>query len=213
MPAETRSSLIDAAERVFARDGFTGASLREIMRDAGANPAAVHYHFGGKDGLLTAVLDRVIEPITTARLAGLAALRADHPTGPLPIEPLVEAFVRPDVDAIVELQRRGPGRAAVVGHAYGRADEHVRTLVGRQFAPVAEAFLPEFRAALRHLPDAVVEWRLRWCVVGVIVSLFSNADVADGPFDGVDPETVVVRLVDVVVGVLTAPHHSHRSQP
>ena len=70
----TREALIDAAELIFARDGFAGASLREIMRDADANPAAVHYHFGGKDGLLEAVLDRVVEPITTRRLELLDGL-------------------------------------------------------------------------------------------------------------------------------------------
>lgn len=200
--SDTQLSLIDAAERIFARDGFEGASLREIMREAGANPAAVHYHFGGKEGLLEQVLDRVVEPITSGRLAALAALRSEQPVGPLPVRSLVAAFLRPDLEAIAALQARGPGRAALIGHAYGQPTEHVRALMYRQFDPVGAAYFPEFFAALvDHDPD-VVRWRLRWAVVGVIVSLFSNADDPDGPIS--DPDVALSRAVDFVTAGLEA---------
>lgn len=195
----TRSELLDAAERVFAREGFEGASLREIMRDAGANPAAVHYHFGGKDGLLEHVLDRVVAPIVTGRLEALASLRAAHPDGPLPLRPLVEAFLRPDFDAIEALRRRGLGRAAVVGRAYAQPTGRVRELMYRQFDPVGAAFFPEFEAALAGHDPAVVRWRLRWLVVGVVVALFANAD--DGPID----DDAFERTVDFVTAGLEAP--------
>ena len=198
---DTRTALIDAAEHVFARDGFEGASLREIMRDAGANPAAVHYHFGGKDGLLEHVLDRVVGPIVTRRMHALAVLREQRPTGPLPVRDLAEAFLRPDFDAIAELRARGPGRAALIGHAYAQPTDHVRELMYRQFDPVGAAFFLEFIAALAPRDAATVRWRLRWAVVGVIVALFGNADEPDGPVD----DEAFERTVDFVVAGLEAP--------
>ena len=54
----TRARLIRAGERRFARDGVKGARLADIVRDAGqANDAAVGYHFGSRDGLLSAIVE------------------------------------------------------------------------------------------------------------------------------------------------------------
>jgi TetR/AcrR family transcriptional regulator, regulator of cefoperazone and chloramphenicol sensitivity len=54
--AATRQLLIEAAARVFAERGFNAASVREICTQAGANVAAVNYHFGDKEGLYAEVL-------------------------------------------------------------------------------------------------------------------------------------------------------------
>ena len=48
---DTRQRLLEAAEEVFADKGFKAASIREICAKAGANIAAVNYHFGDKERL------------------------------------------------------------------------------------------------------------------------------------------------------------------
>jgi AcrR family transcriptional regulator len=56
-PSEfTRRNILDAATKIFAERGYGDASVREITRKAGANQAAITYHFGGKDGLYREVL-------------------------------------------------------------------------------------------------------------------------------------------------------------
>jgi AcrR family transcriptional regulator len=52
----TRRELLDAAGEVFAAAGFRSATVREICQRAGANIAAVNYHFGDKEQLYHAVL-------------------------------------------------------------------------------------------------------------------------------------------------------------
>ncbi len=57
--ADTRDQLLDAAAAVFTESGFRHATVREICRRAGANIAAVNYHFGDKAALYLAVLRRL----------------------------------------------------------------------------------------------------------------------------------------------------------
>jgi AcrR family transcriptional regulator len=56
--ALTRRRLIDAAETVFARRGFHGASVEEIAREAGATTGALYSNFKGKEDLFLALFEQ-----------------------------------------------------------------------------------------------------------------------------------------------------------
>src|SRR5579864_9276264 len=56
--ADTRALILDAARDVLARQGYAGTTMRAIADAAQVQPSLVHYHFGGKQQLLAAVLDR-----------------------------------------------------------------------------------------------------------------------------------------------------------
>lgn len=71
--AQTRARLVDAAERVFARRGYQGASVDEVAREAGFTTGAVYSNFGGKEELLLAVYEEVIEARRREMLEAAAA--------------------------------------------------------------------------------------------------------------------------------------------
>jgi len=58
---DTKQRLLEAAGEVFSEKGFKAATVREICRLAKANVAAVHYHFGDKEGLYKALLVEAFE--------------------------------------------------------------------------------------------------------------------------------------------------------
>ena len=60
---DTATRLRTAGRRIFARQGYEGASLRAITREARANLGAVTYHFGSKEGLYEAVVDSALAPL------------------------------------------------------------------------------------------------------------------------------------------------------
>jgi TetR/AcrR family transcriptional regulator, acrAB operon repressor len=61
--AETRSRIIDAAERVFGRRGVTRTSLDDIARAAGVTRGAIYWHFKGKGDIFQAMVKRVMLPM------------------------------------------------------------------------------------------------------------------------------------------------------
>jgi AcrR family transcriptional regulator len=69
---EVRERLIEAARGLFAQDGFDGASVRDITARAQANLGAITYHFGSKEALYHAVIERFATPLAD-RLAAISA--------------------------------------------------------------------------------------------------------------------------------------------
>src|SRR5438477_4352893 len=65
---DTKTRILDAAERLFVEHGFEATSLRSLTSAAGVNLAAVHYHFGSKEELFQAVLTRRLDPMNQERI-------------------------------------------------------------------------------------------------------------------------------------------------
>ncbi len=58
---QKRGRIIDAAERLFLRDGYRSTTVASIAADAGVSPDTVYKSFGGKPGLVRAIRDRALE--------------------------------------------------------------------------------------------------------------------------------------------------------
>lgn len=58
--SDTRTRILQAAAQVFLERSFEGATIRDICNRAGANVAAVNYHFGSKEALHAAALEDVM---------------------------------------------------------------------------------------------------------------------------------------------------------
>ncbi|WP_217231524.1 TetR/AcrR family transcriptional regulator [Streptomyces anulatus] len=100
--SSTRDRLLDAAEKLFLDHGVNQVSVRAINAEAGLNPGAVHYHFGSREGLVAALLERELEPRwrdCLDELADPAASDGADPTG-VDMVALVTALVEPFDDMV-----------------------------------------------------------------------------------------------------------------
>lgn len=56
--ATSREAILDAAEELMAAHGFAGASISRIERASGLPASSIYWHFGSKDGVLLAMMQR-----------------------------------------------------------------------------------------------------------------------------------------------------------
>jgi AcrR family transcriptional regulator len=88
--APKRGQIIDAASRVFAREGFAGASIDTIAAEAGVSRQTVYNQIGDKEKVFAAV----VEDTTERANAGLFATLATFPDRPKDLEAELVAFAR-----------------------------------------------------------------------------------------------------------------------
>lgn len=136
----TRNTLLDAAEEIFVKRGVPGASMEEIAAEAGFSRGAVYAHFGSKEELLLAVMDRFIarqleqfqglgggeDPLAAAIDAAQIFQRsASIQMLPLELELRMNALRHPEVrQRLVEADRRfGEENARLVGRMTGEGTE------------------------------------------------------------------------------------------
>ncbi|WP_341258103.1 MULTISPECIES: TetR/AcrR family transcriptional regulator [Gordonia] len=68
----TRTRLLDAAERILESTPYEQLKVRAVCSEAGVNPAAVHYHFGSREGLVTTLLQERLGPVWADPLTELS---------------------------------------------------------------------------------------------------------------------------------------------
>jgi AcrR family transcriptional regulator len=94
MRADTRATvddLLNVAEQLFARHGVEQIALTRIVGSSRQrNRSALHYHFGSREGVLKAVLDRRLKHINALRLAAL-----DRPARCNDLARVIRALVEP----------------------------------------------------------------------------------------------------------------------
>ena len=197
----TKQRILNAAEKLFATTGFNAASLRAITAQAGVNIAAVNYHFRSKDTLVEAVLDRRIGPINQKRLEILDRLEEKYGAEAVPLEELLDAFIRPVIQGASNV-------APLLGRMYAEPGDLVRRIMQSQMAPIASRFGPALRRTLPDLPMGELVWRLHFVIGTMAHTLGASAlleVIAPGVCDPSDTDAVVGRLVRFASAGLRAP--------
>lgn len=167
MKDATATRILDAAEQHFASSGYAGTSLRAITRTARVNVAAVAYHFGTKQQLYAAVIDRFSRPVVERQMDGLSSI------GYVPdLEVLLRAFFSPPLEMLAGLGKKGRTLALFLGRAQSE-QEPVAPLIDRHFAPCRDAYIATLRRMFPRRSVAQIQWQFE-LMVGTVVCFLTR---------------------------------------
>lgn len=164
----TKTQLLDVAEQLFLRSGL-GVSVRDITHAAGQNGAAIHYHFGSRDGLVGAVIARRAGDLASRRRAALEELRA------APTPPGIRDVIAGLVGAYVGLvDSEGPDAQRWIDLMHGLwLDRSPALDFMSKYADDERDWKRLARAALPHGSDQVFDARFELAIEAIIVGLRS----------------------------------------
>jgi AcrR family transcriptional regulator len=207
--SDTKSRILDAAERLFARDGFHNTSLRTLTGLAEVNLAAVNYHFGSKEALLQAVIERRLLPLNKIRREKIEkVLRRAQKQGTPPASlDLLRAFIEPTL----AFRHSGPGAKdfiALVGRAVSEPDETVRNCFMKLVMPLFLLLAESLGQAIPQLPTEILLARLHFTIGAMAhVMCLSNRDQSQLPEDLQFPkdELLLEQLLRFLQAGLEAP--------
>lgn len=152
----TKERILGAAEQLFARHGFAGASLRQVTAAANVNLAAVNYHFGSKENLINEVFRRRLDELNAHRLQALEhAVAQPGPT----LETLLDAFIRPALELSLD-RSGGAAFVRVLARAYAEHNDALRKFLSDNYGHVLRKFHTAFAHLLPELDKEELYWRL-----------------------------------------------------
>lgn len=204
----TKSRILDVAEGLFGEKGYAATSLRDITREAGTNLASVNYHFQSKEGLLSAIIERFVDPVNRQRLEALDALEQQADGEAVDLEALLRAFLAPAFTRWSDKGEEGTRFMRLAGRLHAETDEHLRMIFLGHFEEVVRRYRTAFRRALPQLDDREVELRTHFLVGAMAHTLLWSQNMPGPPFGrrkSIPPDEALEGLVRFAAAGLAVP--------
>lgn len=196
----TKQKLLEVAEELFATRGVEATLIGDIVQGAGQrNPSALRYHFGSREGVLQAIREKYLAELERRR----ATMFEEWPgSGPAtPVDAVTLAVV-----PLVELLRSEGGRRylRILGQTMFELNPDQMEAVVKY--PSLARTLDLMRASMAHVPDNLVEDRIRGALILISAALATRArDVANRRRPPNSIPDFQQNVIAMASAVLTAP--------
>lgn len=212
MRGQTRQSLLDAAELLFARHGIGNTTVRMVVSEVDANVAAISFHFGSFEALKKEVLLRRLEPLMRERVEALASLKSRSRKSPAAID-VLRAWMDPVLAMLFSQVAGERAFVRMLARALIEPEPEYGEILRKQLASQLKAFLDAFEAALPGVTREEIENR-----VDFIIGAFGHALAEPYKRGGrrvrtkAELDAVINQLLAFAEAGLTAPAAAARTQ-
>lgn len=198
----TRERILEASEKLFAENGFNGASMRDITALAKVNLSVAYYYFKDKEALLFAVFDNYIKPLMTRQAEMLDAARADAGTAAIGARKLLEAMILPRAECASEAVHQ---LFTMLFARRGVFEQKVFEYLEETTKDVRSKFLKELMVTFPSLSE--LELNFRWeSVHAMLAGWQSIAPYRKGKYPkNVSKATYLEMFMDCALAIFNAP--------
>ncbi len=203
---DTKSLIMDTAERMIAEHGLNGVSNRAILAEAGVSSSALHYHFNSRAGLIEAIVVRYGHIPTRQRLQ---MVRSFEEQGRIPSSTeIVDIIVDPFIDLLREKGDVGRRFLRFVSRLQSDRTYSHREVEYKHFPEIIDRLETWARDACPGVSDQERDLRMVM-VVDTVLHTLSNADFMTREWMGHEQDEnlrgFVAQLKTFLVAGLSAP--------
>jgi AcrR family transcriptional regulator len=205
MNKDTKEKILDAAEKLFSKNGIGITSLRTIMTEAKVNIAAIHYHFGSREGLIQAVYERKIEPINQRRMELLTKFEEQAMGEAVSVSDLVHSFVKPILEHLND-----PEHEEIIKGLFSRVHSEPAEVscIRDKFETILRRFSDAFSKSLPQLSEGELNTRFAF-MMGVLTMGFMNNHILNKklavPGETPTSQEMINRIIRYVTAGFEAP--------
>jgi AcrR family transcriptional regulator len=203
-----RDRLLYAALALFAEQGVEAVPMRLVNREAGArNNSALHYHFGGKQGLVEALVGFIQDWFEAHREGALQALESRARDEPITVREVLAAFLLP-YRVLLENEPWGSDAVRFLGRMEFEADPATREVLNRYAVPAMRRVRALLVRALPELPRRLMQQRLAHCLSSIILGLADRRSLKNSYVGDAAPrdlDALIALYVDYHAAALAAP--------
>lgn len=171
MARNTKQRILDSADALFAEQGYTQTSLRQVTSRAGVNVAAVNYHFGNKRNLIQMLFKQYLDVLMPAVTKALDSLEQAPDVG---LEEMLSALV----PALLLLEQVRPNGTAqfvrLLGKGYNETQGHLRRFIMTHYGEVLRRIVRLIGRSLPNISASTLFWRLHFAMGSFVFSLSSS---------------------------------------
>jgi len=175
---DTKTKILDVAEKLFAEFGIHATSIRQIVKEAGVNVASLHYHFGSKEAVIHQIITRRLQPINELKVKRLDQLEAESRGKPPELEDVLRAFIEPHI----QMQKVAADKVKILMKLMVQIEDDAHKLEVMQdpvFLNTFTRFLSSLQSVLPHLPKSELIWRFKFMIFSMHAIMVQHPIPAD----------------------------------